>query len=306
MSRVIFGRLLFMIPAGLFVITLAFAMFHLVPGDPVLLMVGDTAPPEVIEQARKEFGFDKPLYVQYVVYISRIVRGNFGTSYYSRVPVTELIFPRFLNTLQVAVLATMVGISVSLVLGSASSMWHGSIVDTLITMSSLVGICMPTFLTGLIALYVFSVQLGVLPVSGMHSWKSYVLPVLNLGFYQVAFLTRMIRTCMIDALGEEYICTARAKGVTEYSVVFRHALKNALLPIITVIGLRFGYALGGAVVTEVIFTWPGLGRLIIDSVLRRDLLVTQGALFLFAGAFIMVNLTVDVLYTFVDPRVRYD
>jgi peptide/nickel transport system permease protein/oligopeptide transport system permease protein len=216
------------------------------------------------------------------------------------------VIPRMLNTAQLALLSMMFAMVISLSLGCTSAMHWNRPLDKVVTVVSLVGICTPVFVTGLIGIYLFSIYLDLLPIGGMATWQHFVLPVITLGAYQAAILTRMVRSCMVDALGRDFITTARAKGAPELRVVFRHALRNALLPIVTLLGLGFGHTLGGSVVTETIFNWPGLGRLMVDSILTRDLPITQATIFLFAIMFIAVNLIVDILYAWVDPRIRYD
>ncbi len=306
MVRLILGRLVFMLGAGFLVVTLLFGLFHAIPGDPALLLAGDNAPIEVVEGIREAYGFNEPLPVQYATYMSRVVRGDLGVSNFSREPVASVILPRFANTAQLAFVSMAFAMVLSLILGCTAAMFWNTRIDRAVTAISLIGICTPVFVSGLIAIFFFSVRLGWFPTGGMASWRSFVLPVMTLGAFQAAVLTRMVRSTMIDALGQDYITTARAKGVGELGVVFKHALRNALIPIITLFGLGFGATLGGSVVTETIFTWPGLGRTMVESILSRDLPVTQGALLLFALAFISVNLIVDVLYAYVDPRIRYD
>jgi ABC-type dipeptide/oligopeptide/nickel transport system permease component len=306
MLRLIVGRLLFMLPAGLLLVTFLFALFHLIPGDPALLLAGDNAPLEVIEGIRRAYGFDQPLHVQYWSYITKVAQGDFGVSNYTRDPVMATVIPRVLNTAQLALLSMAFAMTVSLLLGCTSAMHWNRPLDKIVTVASLVGICTPVFVTGLLGIYLFSIHIGWLPIGGMATWQHFVLPVLTLGAYQAAILTRMVRSCMVDALGRDFITTARAKGVPEFRVVFKHALRNALLPIVTLFGLGLGHTLGGSVVTETIFNWPGLGRLMVDSILTRDLPITQGAIFFFAIMFIAVNLIVDILYAWVDPRIRYD
>ncbi len=306
MLRLILGRLLFMVPAALLLVTFLFGLFHAIPGDPALLLAGDNAPLEVVEGIREAYGFNKPLPTQYATYMARVLTGDLGVSNYSREPVTSLILPRVFNTAQLAFLSTGLAMIVSLILGCTSAMFWNTKVDRIVTIGALLGICTPVFVSGLFAIFLFSVRLGLLPTGGLESWKGFVLPVITLGAFEAAVLTRMVRSTMVDALGQDYIQTARAKGVAESVVVFKHALRNALLPIITLFGLGFGATLGGSVVTETIFTWPGLGRMMVDSILTRDLPVTQGSLLLFAVMFIAVNLVVDVLYAVVDPRITYD
>jgi glutathione transport system permease protein len=306
MLRLIVGRLLFMLPAGLLLITFLFALFHLIPGDPALLLAGDNAPLELVESIRRAYGFDRPLPVQYWNYITKVFHGDFGVSNYTRDPVMSSVIPRMLNTAQLALLSMMFAMVISLSLGCTSAMHWNRPLDKVVTVVSLVGICTPVFVTGLIGIYLFSIYLDLLPIGGMATWQHFVLPVITLGAYQAAILTRMVRSCMVDALGRDFITTARAKGAPELRVVFRHALRNALLPIVTLLGLGFGHTLGGSVVTETIFNWPGLGRLMVDSILTRDLPITQATIFLFAIMFIAVNLIVDILYAWVDPRIRYE
>ncbi len=306
MLRLILGRLLFMVPAGLLLVTFLFGLFHIIPGDPALLLAGDNAPAEVVEAIREAYGFNRPLPVQYATYMAKVLQGDLGVSNYSREPVTSLIFPRVVNTAQLAFWSTGLAMIVSLILGCTSAMFWNTKIDKAVTVIALLGICTPVFVSGLFAIFIFSVQLGLLPTGGLSSWRGFILPVITLGSFEAAVLTRMVRSTMVDALGSDYIQTARAKGVAETVVVFKHALRNALLPIITLFGLGFGATLGGSVVTETIFTWPGLGRMMVDSILTRDLPVTQGALLLFALMFIAVNLVVDVLYAYVDPRITYD
>jgi ABC-type dipeptide/oligopeptide/nickel transport system permease component len=302
----IVNRLIFMIPASVVLVSFLFAIFHMIPGDPALLLAGDNAPQNVIEGIRKAYGFDQPLYVQYGRYMAKVFQGDLGVSNYTREPVLQMVIPRLINTAQLALLSMTFAVVVSLVLGCASAMYWNTAVDKAITVVSLVGICTPVFISGLLGIYLFSLKFDWLPIGGMRSWENFVLPVITLGALHAALLTRMVRSCMVDALGRDFITTARAKGVPQLLVVFKHALRNALLPIVTLFGLGFGHTLGGSVVTETIFSWPGLGRLMVDSILTRDLPVTQGTLLIFAIVFITVNLIVDILYTYVDPRIRYD
>ncbi len=306
MARLIIGRMLFMGPAALMTVTFLFALFHLIPGDPAVILAGDNAPQSVVESIRQAYGFDQPLHVQYWRYMTKVLQGDLGISNYTRDPVIDSVIPRLANTAQLAILSMLFAMTISLVFGCVSAMYWNRPLDKLVTILSLLGICTPVFVTGLLGIYFFSIYLGWLPISGMSSWRHFILPVITLGALQAAMLTRMVRSCMVDALGRDYITTARAKGVSEFLVVFKHALRNALLPIITLFGLGLGHTLGGSVVTETIFGWPGLGRLMVNSILTRDLPVTQGAIFFFAMIFILVNLAVDLIYAWVDPRIRYD
>jgi ABC-type dipeptide/oligopeptide/nickel transport system permease component len=304
--RLIVTRLLFIIPAGLALITFLFALFHLIPGDPALLLAGDNAPDYVVEAIREAYGFNKPLHIQYLTYMTSVLQGDLGVSNFSRVPVIDLIGPKILNTAVLAFWAMLFGMVVSVTLGCISAMYWNTGIDKLVTITALIGISTPIFVTGLIGILIFSVNLGWLPTGRFTSWQSLILPVVTLGAVEAALLTRMVRSTMINALGQDYITTARAKGVGELAVVFKHALRNALLPIVTLFGLGFGNTLGGSVVIETIFTWPGLGRLMVESILNRDLPVTQGSLLFFAAIFILINLIVDLLYAVIDPRISYD
>ncbi len=292
--------------AGFLLLSFLFLLFHLVPGDPARLMAGDNAPQELVESIRHAYGFDQPLHVQYVAYMKKVLVGDFGLSTFSREPVMSIVVPRLMNTAMLAGCSMLFAMAVSLSLGSISAMYWNTAVDKGVTAFSLVGICTPVFVTGILGMYFFAVYLQWLPIGGMSTWRHFILPVLTLGAYQAAIFTRMVRSCMIDALSRDFITTARAKGVGEATVVFKHALRNALLPIITLFGLGLGHTLGGSIVTETIFNWPGLGRLMVDAILTRDVPTLQGAIFLFAIIFIFVNLVVDLLYTWADPRISYD
>lgn len=306
MLRLILGRILFMIPAVLIVATITFAMFHLVPGDPVIIMAGEQASPEAIAAIRVAYGFDQPIIVQYFKYLLKLIQGDLGQSIYNRIPVRDLIIPAFLNTLSLVGLSMLVGVMISLTVGPLAAMYYRSFLDKFLSVISLVGISTPIFILGIAALYFFSVKLHMFPVSGLRSWKGYVLPVMTLGIYQASHLTRMARSIVANALGQDYIQSARAKGISEFKVVYKHALKNAMLPLTTIIGLRLGYQLAGAIVAEVVFTWPGLGRLLIVSIGNRDLPVTQGSLILAVLVFVTINLVVDIAYSFLDPTIKYE
>jgi ABC-type dipeptide/oligopeptide/nickel transport system permease component len=306
MLRLIVTRLIFMVLAAYLLLSFLFALFHLIPGDPAQLMAGDNAPEHLVQSIRVAYGFDQPLMTQYVTYMGKALTGDFGVSNYSREPVLGIVIPRIGNTAALAGFAMALAMTTSLALGAFSAMYWNRPLDKAVTVASLIGICTPVFVTGIVAIYIFAVWLRWLPIGGMATWKHFVLPVATLGAYQAAIFTRMVRSCMVDALSRDFITTARAKGAPERTVVFHHALRNALLPIITLFGLGLGHTLGGSVVTETIFNWPGLGRLMVDAILSRDLPVLQGAIFFFAIIFILVNLLVDILYTWADPRISYD
>lgn len=305
MLKLIIGRLAFIVLAGLLLLSFLFGLFHILPGDPAVLLAGDNAPKDAVDAIRAAYGFDRPLPTQYATYIGNVLLGDFGVSNYNRQPVLGIVLQRVLNTAQLASLAMLLAVVVSLTLGSLSAAFWGHPLDKVVTLSSLVGICLPVFVTGIACIYFFGVYLEWLPIGGMASWANYILPVVTLGSYQAAIFTRMVRACMIEALGREFIVTARAKGVPEWRIILTHAMPNAFLPIITLFGLGFGHTLGGSVVIESIFNWPGLGRLMVESVLTRDLPIIQGSIFFFAMIFIILNLVVDILYTWFDPRISY-
>ncbi|GAU86078.1 ABC transporter permease [Bosea sp. BIWAKO-01] len=306
MMKMIASRLVFMIVAGLLLLTFLFCLFHAIPGDPARLIAGDSAPEELVASIRTAYGLDQPLGAQYVAYMGKVLTGDFGVSNFSRQPVLAIVGPRLLNTALLAAWAMLFATTISLVLGSLSAMYWSRPIDRGVSLVSLIGICTPIFVSGIVAIYFFGVYLRWLPIGGMTTWRHFIMPVLTLGFAQAAGFTRMVRACMIDALQRDFIVTARSKGVPERTIVFKHALRNALLPIITFFGLGLGSMLGGAAVAESIFNWPGLGRLMVDSILTRDLPLTQGCIFVFAMMFVLVNLIVDLLYRWADPRLAHD
>src|SRR5215470_153019 len=306
MVKMISSRLLFMGAAGLLLLTFLFFLFHAVQEDPARLIAGDSAPEELVASIRAAYGLDRPLGAQYLAYMGKVLTGDFGVSNFSRQPVLAVVSSRMANTAKLAAWSMLFAVVASLILGSISAMHWSSPLDKSISIFSLIGICTPIFVTGIVAIYFFGVYLRWLPIGGMTTWRHYVMPVLILGVAQTAGFTRMVRACMIDALGRDFIITARAKGVPERTIVFKHALRNALLPIITFFGLGLGSMLGGAAVAESIFNWPGLGRLMVESILTRDLPLTQGCIFFFAMMFVLVNLIVDLLYRWVDPRLADD
>ena len=313
MIRYILRRLLQTVPVLLGVSLLAFAIMHVVPGDPVRLIAGPDAPESVVARVRVELGLERPLHVQYLSFLGRALRGDLGRSLRSRAPVIDEIFSRFPATLELTtvsmLLAVVVGIPLGLVAAVRRASWH----DYLAMGASLSTLSMPIFWVAIVAIWLFSLQLGWLPVSGragpVWEWEGLrhiVLPAATLATTSLAIISRLTRSGMLDVLGREYVTTARAKGVPPWSVVGKHALKNALIPVVTVVGLQYGFLLGGAVVTETIFAWPGVGRLAITAILQRDYPVVQGCVLLVAVVFVLINLLVDVLYGWLDPRIRYE
>jgi peptide/nickel transport system permease protein len=299
-------RLLIAIPILFTVVTLVFFIFRIVPGDPARMLAGEDASQEQIERIRAEWGLDQPVLVQYTTYLRRIAQGDLGQSIMTRRPVSTEIWYRFWNTIQLAITAIALATVCGVFFGTVSAVRRGSIWDFFATLISLLGISIPVFWLGLLLMYLFSIQLGFLPSAGKDGWKYFIMPTITLSVFSLAFITRITRSSLLETLHQDYVRTARAKGVQEMRVLISHALRNALLPVVTVVGLRFGYMLGGAVITEVVFAWPGIGRLLIQAVGARDIPVVQAILLVFAASFVLVNLTVDILYAYIDPRIRYE
>jgi peptide/nickel transport system permease protein len=299
-------RLLLLIPVLLGVSLASFGLLQLVPGDPAIILAGQEATPEVLAQIRHEYGLDQPRAMQYFVYVRNALRGNLGISIQSRQPVATLIAQRFPFTLRLAFLAIVVSAVLGLVAGVVAATHRNSALDLAALLGSLAGISMPIFWLGLLAMLLFSVKLRWLPAGGSGTWLHLVLPAVVLGASSSAVIARMTRASMLEVLRQDYTRTARAKGVGERSVIYRHALRNAMIPILTVFGLEFGYNLGGAVLTETVFSLPGIGRLVVEGIFARDYPVVQGTMLVVATTFVLVNLLTDVAYAFVDPRIRYD
>jgi peptide/nickel transport system permease protein/oligopeptide transport system permease protein len=299
-------RLLAMIPVLFGISLLLFFMLRLLPGDPAEVLAGQMASPEDIQVIRIQLGLDRPVHEQYLLYLSRLVRLDLGRSARTQNPVIEEIWARLPNTMLLAVVAISLACVFGIPAGVISAVRPYSWVDYLVTMSALFGISIPVFWLGMMLVVVFAVILKWLPAGGTGGWEHVVLPSITLASFVVAFIARMTRSTMLETLAQDYTTTARSKGLKESVVVVKHALKNALIPIVTVVGLQFGMLLGGAVLTETVFAWPGLGRLIVDSILARDYPVIQGAILIFGLLYILVNLAVDLLYAFIDPRIRYD
>ncbi len=285
------------------VITIVFILLH-VSGDPALLLVTQDATRQDIERIRQTYGLDRPLSVQYVRFIERVARGDLGYSYRQGLPVTELIADRISATFKLALASLAVAIVLGVTLGMAAAVRRGSGVDTTAMTVALLGTSMPSFWLGLLLIIVFGVKLGWLPVSGYGGLDHLVMPAFVLGGFYAAQVSRLTRTSLLEVLAQDYIRTGRAKGLRPRTVLFRHALRNAALPVLTVLGLSFGQMLGGAIVVESIFAWPGMGRLAVQAVLGRDFPVVQGVTIVGAAVFLAVNLTVDLIYGWVDPRLR--
>jgi len=306
MLQYVVKRLLSTIPVLFGISLLLFFMLRMLPGDPAQVLAGQMASPEDIKIIRHQLGLDRPIIVQYGLFLSRLVRFDLGRSARTQNPVISEVWARLPNTVLLAVaaitLACLFGIPAGIISATRPYTW----IDYLFTSMALFGISMPVFWLGLMLVVIFSVVLQWLPAGGTGSWKHIILPSFTLAAFVVAFITRMTRASMIEALSQDYTTTARSKGLKERVVIVKHALKNALIPIITVVGLQFGLLLGGAVLTETVFAWPGVGRLIVDSILARDYPVIQGTILIFGLLYILVNLFVDMIYAFIDPRIRYD
>jgi ABC-type dipeptide/oligopeptide/nickel transport system permease component len=306
MFRYILKRLAMLIPVLFGVSLVSFSLLQIVPGDPAVLLAGEDANPDFIEAVRKEYGFDQPLTVQYVRFVSRAVQGDFGVSIRNREPVINLLKQRFAFTIQLSFLSILIAAFIGLIAGVISATRQYSIFDNLSMVGALFGISMPIFWLGLLLMLVFSVYLRWLPAGGSGELRHLILPAVALGAASAAVIARMTRASMLEVIRQDYIRTARANGLREWVVIYKHALKNAMIPVITVFGLEFGYMLGGAVLTETVFSLPGIGRLMVEGIFQRDYAVVQGSMILVAGTFVLVNLLTDIAYAFFDPKIRYE
>jgi len=291
----------------------AFLIMQLTPGDPARVILGQDATPEAIRTLRSQLGLDRPLPVQYITFLGNIATGDLGMSYQSKRPVLSELRSSFPNTIELALASIFIATVIGMGLGVLSALKRGTISDTAATSLTLIGISIPNFWLGVMLMLGFSYHLGWFPASGrggplysLAGLRSVTLPALTLATGSAAVIARITRTSLLEVFDLDYIRTARAKGLQEPNIIRRHALANALIPVVTIIGLQFGFLLGGAVVTERIFAWPGLGRVIVNAISNRDLPLVQGALLLVAGVFVLLNLLTDLLYGFLDPRIRYD
>ncbi|OFX30022.1 MAG: peptide ABC transporter permease [Armatimonadetes bacterium RBG_16_67_12] len=298
-------RLLLTLPVIFGVAFVVFAMVRVIPGDPAQIIAGETATKDFVEAVRKDLGLDRPLLQQFASFMGNLLRGDFGRSIRSRAPVTIELAARIPNTLTLTFAGLLVAVVVGVGAGIVSAVRPYSFVDTAVMIVALAGLSMPVFWSGLMLILIFAVRLGWLPAVGTGSLAHLVLPAVTLGMATAAIIARMTRSSMLEVLRSDYIRTARAKGVGEPTVVNRHAFRNALIPVITVVGLQMGTLLSGAVLTESVFAWPGVGRLLVEGILTRDYPIVQAAVLVVALAFVVVNLVVDVLYAVVDPRIHY-
>jgi peptide/nickel transport system permease protein len=304
MLRYFFQRFLLTLPALWLVLTLVFLMIHIVPGDPVEQMLGEGAAPGELAQLRHSLGLDKSLPKQYGHYLWQLAHGDLGHSLKFQAPVRRIIFERYPATLQLAFLALVVCAAIAIPAGVFAAHRRGSGADRAVGVFTLFGLAIPNFALGPLLILLFSIELGMLPVSGRGGPLYYILPAATLGAALAAILTRMVRGSMLEELSSDYVRTARAKGLSTGAVLFRHAFRNALIPIITILGLQFGTLLAGTIVTETIFSWPGIGRLTVQAISSRDYPLLQGCILVIAVSYVVVNLLTDLLYTLIDPRVR--
>ncbi|HAZ53547.1 MAG TPA: glutathione ABC transporter permease GsiC [Franconibacter helveticus] len=298
-------RLLGLIPTLLIVAVLVFLFVHMLPGDPARLIAGPEADAQVIAMVRAQLGLDQPLWRQFWHYISHVVQGDFGYSLVSRRPVSQEIASRFMPTFLLTVTSMVWAVLFGLFAGIIAAVWRNRWPDRISMTLAVSGISFPAFALGMLLMQVFSVELGWLPTVGADSWLHYILPSITLGAAVAAVMARFTRASFVDVLGEDYMRTARAKGVSEKWVILKHGLRNAMIPVVTMMGLQFGFLLGGSIVVEKVFNWPGLGRLLVDSVEMRDYPVIQAEVLLFSLEFILINLVVDVLYAAINPAIRY-
>ena len=286
------------------VLLLTFMLIHLVPGDPVEVMLGESASAADRDALRVELGLNQPLFSQFGSYLNKLAHGDFGQSIHNKTPIIDMLKTRYPATLKLAFLSLLIGLSIGVPLGVYAALKAGHWQDMMVTLVSVRFSAMPAFWLGPILMLIFAVWLGWLPVSGMESRTSIILPAITLGLGLSAILTRMTRTSLLEVLNDDYIRTARAKGLSEKAVIIRHALRAALLPIITIVGLQMGSLLAGTVITETVFSWDGIGRLLVESIEKRDYPVTQACVLVVALSYVLVNLVTDVLYRFADPRVK--
>jgi ABC-type dipeptide/oligopeptide/nickel transport system permease component len=297
-------RLIQLIPVLFGVSVVVFLMIHLIPGDPAVLIAGRDATEQDIENVRRALGLDQPLPAQYLSFVGRALVGDFGVSFRSGRAVIDEIGFRYWNTMLLGLSALVFGTILGVITGIITAVYRNGWVDGTVLTASLLGISMPQFFLGILLMLLFSVYLGWLPLTGMGSWQHLILPTLTLGIPNAAIISRITRSSLIEVLNQDYVRTARAKGLNERVVINRHAFRNALIPVVTVAGLQMGYLLGGAVVTETVFAWPGIGRLIVQSIASRDFPVVQAAVLLLAVTFVLINLFTDLLYRLLDPRIK--
>ncbi|MBZ4659383.1 MAG: oligopeptide transporter permease protein [Desulfacinum sp.] len=304
MGRYIFKRLWHAVYVMVGISMISFFFIHL-SGDPVMLMLPADASHQEIEELRERLGFNDPIPVQYLRFASNAVRGDFGESLYYHVPAMELILERLPASLELAMAAMVIALGVAVPIGIVSAVRRNSLLDMGSMLGALLGLSMPHFWLGIMLILLFSVKLGWLPTSGRGSWAQLIMPSLALGMGLMAMFARLTRSVMLEVLGQDYVRTARAKGLKERLVIGKHALKNALIPLVTVAGMQFGFLIGGTVIIETVFAWPGVGRLVVQAIFNRDYPLVQACVLVLAVIFVVVNLLVDLLYVYLDPRISY-
>jgi ABC-type dipeptide/oligopeptide/nickel transport system permease component len=306
MIKYTINRLFQLIPMLLVLSIIVFLMIRMIPGDPVSLMLGPDIQKSSLEYERERLGLNDPVPVQYARFISKAVRGDLGMSITTRRPVAEEIAERFPVTFLLAVGGTLVGALIGIIFGIVAAIKHNKLADNIIMVVSLSAVSTPSFFLAMILMFIFCLNLGWFPSIGIKSWQGAVMPIMTLGLHAVGFITRTTRSAMLDVINQDYIRTSRSRGVPERVVVYIHAFKNALVPVLTAVGLRFGYLLAGAALVEMVFSIPGVGRFVVDSVTSRDYPAIQGSILVIATTFVLVNTMVDLLYALVDPRIKYD
>jgi ABC-type dipeptide/oligopeptide/nickel transport system permease component len=304
--RFLARRLVLTVPVLLGVATLVFSLIHLIPGDPARAMLGEAASEDDVTQLRTRLGLDRPLVEQYGVFLAGLVKGDLGRSLRTGQPVTAQILERMPATAELAAAAMLVAVVVAIPLGILAAVWRGTVIDHLATTIALSGVSIPNFWLGPLLAIVFAIELGWLPVSGRGTPAHLVLPAISLGAALAAILARMTRATLLEELGGQYVVAARARGVSRPRAVIRHAFRNSLIPVVTIVGLQFGAVLTGAVITETVFSWPGVGRLLIQSISFRDYPLVQGCILLIAVTYVAVNLITDMCYGVLDPRIRLE
>ncbi|HXR25685.1 MAG TPA: nickel ABC transporter permease [Candidatus Binataceae bacterium] len=306
MIRYVSLRILLTLPALWLIVTLVFLLVHIIPGDPVQQMLGEGARTEDLQQLRHSLGLDRPVPAQYAHYLVGVLHGDLGESFRFQEPVARVVLAHYPATLELAVFGLLVCVAIGIPAGMLAAEHRGTPMDHAVGVFTLFGLSVPNFALGPVLILIFSVILGWLPVSGRGGPAHLILPAITLGGALAAILTRMVRASVIEELSSDYVRTARAKGLSESQVLFRHALRNALIPILTILGLQFGTLLAGAIVTETIFSWPGIGRLAVQAISARDYPLLQGCILLTAVSYVAVNLLTDVIYALVDPRMRLE
>ena len=307
MTQYLAKRFVQAIPTVLIVSLLVFLMLHLIPGDPAEIFVGENvATPEMLEQIRERMGLNRPLHEQYLTYMANALHGDLGESLNSRRPVLDEIVLRLPSTLELTVAAMLISTALGLGLGILAALNHNTLIDSAAMLLALIGISMPVYWSSLLLIVVFSVNLRWFPPIGQGGLDRLVLPALALGFLSAGSLARMVRSSMLEVLSQDYLTTARAKGLAQRAIIFRHTLRNALIPVITILGLTFGQLLGGAVITETIFARLGIGRMYVEGILNKDFTLVQGTTLFIALAYVVINIGIDLVYGYVDPRIHYD